>query len=133
MIHSIASAAANRPAANPIAAVSRIAANGVAERLFAAEAAIDAAIAAVAALTAAMPAAAHEAQVSMKTTQEALMHSIESCNQLVKSRTNIIRTHAALRTAQDEADLGNVMFGDVWNCPPDKAEASGRHLSVVAA
>jgi hypothetical protein len=46
---------------------------------------------------------------------------MESCQQLVKSRTNIIRTHSALRSAQDAVGLGMVDFspkGAFNICPP---------------
>jgi hypothetical protein len=116
----------------------RIAANGVAEKLAAAEAAIDAAIAAVANLTASMPAAAADAGLGIHTAQQPLMHAIESCGQLVKARTNIIRTHSALRTVQDDAGLGQVDFAPMGinqcSSPLATREAVPAHrLSVVAA
>lgn len=111
----------------------RIAANGVADKLIAAEAAIDAALAAVAGLTAAVPTATLASNVGIHVGHEALMHAMESAQQLVKARTNIIRTHKALRAAQDEVGLGTVMFNG--NCPPDMASLPepARHLAVVAA
>lgn len=111
----------------------RIAANSVAEKLFAAEAAIDAAIAAVATLTASMPSAIQDANLGFHVGQEAIMHSMESCAQLVKSRTNMVRTHSALLTAQHSVGLGAVAFNDM-NCPPSAELATQqRHLSAVAA
>jgi hypothetical protein len=115
-------------------AQTRLAANEVAAKLLAAEAAIDAAIAAVASLTAAMPVAAQQANAGMHVGHEALMHAMESCQSLVKSRTNIIRTHKALRVAQTDVGLGEVAFMDT-NCPPS-AQTSvapvARHLAAVA-
>lgn len=115
----------------------RVAANGVAEKLAAAEAAIDAAIAAVAQLTATMPGAASDAGVGIHFAQQPLMHAVESCNQLVKARTNIIRTHSALRSVQDDVGLGMVDFSPMGfgQCatPLASAETAPRHLSVVAA
>lgn len=113
-------------------AQTRIAANEVAAKLMAAEAAIDAAIAAVASLTAAIPTAATQANVGMHVGHEALMHAVESCQSLVKSRTNIIRSHKALRVAQADVGLDHVAFNPL--CPPDSAMApEGRQLAVVAA
>ncbi len=111
----------------------RAAAIVVADKLVAAEAAIDAAIAAVAALTAALPEAGASAHVNMATTQEALMHAVESCSQLIKSRTNIIRTHSVMRAAQDEAGLGFMRFDEVaiGQCPPSAEKRPD--LRVVAA
>ncbi len=109
----------------------RIAANAVAERLFAAEAAIDAAIAAVAQLAAAVPTASQDANVAPHVTQQAMMHAMESCQQLVKSRTNIIRTHTALLAVQHEVGLGAVNFNGT--CPPSAELAPAtRHLAAVA-
>lgn len=113
-------------------AQTRLAANDVAAKLLAAEAAIDAAIAAVASLTAAMPVAAQQANAGMHIGHEALMHAMESCQSLVKSRTNIIRTHKALRVAQADVGLDQIAFMPL--CPPAEAHAdNGRHLAVVAA
>lgn len=119
------------------AATRRIAANAVSEKLFAAEAAIDAALAAVASLTAAMPQAAIDGNLGMHVGHEAIMHAMESAQLLVKSRTNMIRTHKALVTAQHDMGLGEVAFGDMQKCP-DSAElkptevAPVRHLAAVA-
>jgi hypothetical protein len=125
--------------ASPLNAMAnrRIAANTVAEKLFAAEAALDAALAAVASLTAALPQAALDSNVGMHVGHEAIMHAMESTQLLVKSRTNIIRTHKALVTAQSDAGLTEVAFGDMQKCP-DSAElkpaetAPVRHLAAVA-
>jgi hypothetical protein len=113
-------------------AQTRLAANEVADKLAAAEAAIDAAIAAVAALTASMPIATAKAKIGTHVLHEAMMHASESCSQLVKSRTNIIRSHKALRVAQDDVGLGEVSFMD-FNCPPDKASADGSAFTAIAA
>jgi hypothetical protein len=115
-------------------AQTRIAANDVAAKLLAAEAAIDAAIAAVASLTAAMPMAAQQANAGAHVGHEALMHVMESCQSLVKSRTNIIRTHKALRVAQSDVGLGEVAFMDT-HCPPSALATDApvaRHLAAVA-
>ena len=115
----------------------RLAANKVAEQLFAAEAAINAAVSAVAQLTAVMPMAAQEAKLSACIAQDALMGAVETCQQLIQARSRIIATHAALRDAQIRVGLGQVMFNDL-NCPPQKASAEEefapqrRHLTVAA-
>lgn len=118
-------------------AATRIAANQLSAQLIAAEAAIDAAVAAVASLTATMPMATQQANVGTHIMQESLMHAMETCQQLVKARTNIIRTHKALRSAQVEVGLGEVALMDVRGCP-DSAHlapaevAPQRHLAAVA-
>lgn len=116
----------------------RLAANKIAEQLFAAEAAIDAAVAAVAQLTAVMPMARQEANLSACVGQDALMGAMETCQQLISARSRIIATHAALREAQIKVGLGQVMFND-FNCPEPPAGSldapvpSRRHLTPVAA
>lgn len=113
-------------------AQTRLAANEVAAKLMAAEAAIDAAIAAVASLTAAIPTAAAQANVGTHVGHEALMHAMESCQSLVKSRTNIIRSHKALRVAQSEVGLDHVAFMPL--CPPEeKFGLTGLQHDVIAA
>jgi hypothetical protein len=114
------------------AATRRIAANTVAEKLLAAEAAIDAAIAAVAGLTAAMPQAAIDGNVGIHVGHEALMHAMESCQSLVKARTNMIRTHKALVTAQADIGLAEVAIGDVSKCRELREAAQVHHLAAVA-
>ena len=111
-------------------AQTRIAANEIASKLAAAEAAIDAAIAAVASLTATMPLAAQQANVGPHVGHEALMHVMESCQALVKSRTNIIRTHKALSVAQHDVGLGAVSFNG--DCPKS-APSFLRELGELAA
>ena len=114
------------------AATRRIAANSVADKLLAAEAAIDAAIAAVAGLTAAMPQAAIDGNVGIHVGHEALMHAMESCQSLVKARTNMIRTHKALVTAQADIGLAEVAIGDVSKCRELREGAQADQLAAVA-
>jgi hypothetical protein len=80
-----------------------------------------------------MPMAAQQANVGMHVGHEALMHAMESCQSLVKSRTNIIRTHKALRVAQSDVGLEHVAFLPL--CPPDRASLTPAFgpLSAVAA
>lgn len=113
----------------------RLAANKVAEQLFAAEAAINAAVSAVAQLAAVMPMAAQEANLAACIGQDALMGAMETCQQLVQARSRIIATHAALRAAQTQIGLDAVNF--MGNCPPEEARlnetvAPRRHLTIAA-
>lgn len=114
----------------------RIAANKVAEQLFAAEAAINAAVSAVAQLTAVMPMAAQEANLAACVGQDALMNAMATCQQLIEARSRIIATHASLRAAQTQIGLDAVNFNG--NCPPEQGSLDDataprrRHLSVAA-
>ncbi|GGE06132.1 hypothetical protein GCM10011529_10650 [Polymorphobacter glacialis] len=111
----------------------RIMANQISDQLIAAEAAIDAAVSAVAMLTAQMPLVTQQANLGTHIAQEALMHAMETCQQLVKARTNIIRTHKALRTAQIEIGLGEVAIGDMRGCPDSAELTPQRQIAAVAA
>jgi hypothetical protein len=113
----------------------RLAANKIAEQLFAAEAAIDAAVSAVAQLTAIMPMARQEANLAACIGQDALMGAMQTCQQLIEARGRIIATHAALRAAQTQIGLDAVNF--MGNCPPEEARldetvAPRRHLTIAA-
>ncbi len=113
----------------------RIAANKIAEQLFAAEAAIDAAVAAVAQLTAVMPMARQEANLAACIGQDALMGAMQTCQQLVEARGRIIATHAALREAQTKVGLDAVNFNG--RCPREEGSltetvAPVRHLTIAA-
>lgn len=90
----------------------RKAAHQLTEQLIAAEAAIDAAVAAVAALAAGMPVATKEAAVGTHVLQTSLMHAMETCQTLVKSRTQILRTHRAMSAALESVSTGPKMLGD---------------------
>ncbi|WP_310497676.1 hypothetical protein [Sandarakinorhabdus sp.] len=112
----------------------RLAANSVAEKLFAAEAAIDAAVAAVAQLTAVMPMARQDAHLAACIGQDALMSAMKTCMQLGEARAQIINTHQALRETQINIGLGAVAFNDM-NCPPSaiaETDAPRRHLTIAA-
>ncbi|OYQ35434.1 hypothetical protein CHU93_01645 [Sandarakinorhabdus cyanobacteriorum] len=113
----------------------RIAANKIAEQLFAAEAAIDAAVAAVAQLTTVMPMARQEAHLSACIGQDALMNAVQTCQQLVEARARIIATHASLRQAQTQVGLDAVNFNG--RCPPEEGAltetaAPARRLTIAA-
>lgn len=128
-------AASNVQTLDNSGATMRIAGNQLAEQLIAAERAIDAAVAAVATLTATMPTVTQQAKVGTHVMQESLMHVMETCQQLVKARTNILRTHKAMRAAQVDMGMGEVALGDMSYC--NKAEFTNpevgfRGLAAVA-
>lgn len=83
----------------------------VAEKLFAAEAAIDAAVAAVAQLQAGIAIAQQSPGIGACIGQESLIHASQSCGELIKARGSIIASHAALALAQKQIGLGAVNFG----------------------
>ena len=89
----------------------RLAAQQLAEQLFAAEVAIDAAVAATAMLAATMPAARQTAGLGAAVGQDALMKALQTLTELGQARASIVATHDALAVVQKQAGLGAVNFG----------------------
>jgi len=89
----------------------RAVAQDVAERLFAAEQAIDAAIAKTAELTGYIPAARVEAGLACEVGQEALEYAAESFSALIRARAQIIASHRELNVTKDQIGLRTVSFG----------------------
>lgn len=86
-------------------------AQGVADRLFAAEHAIDAAIARTAELTGFIPAARSDAGLACEVGQEALEYAAESFSALIKARAQIIASHRELAETQDRIGLKTHSWG----------------------
>lgn len=101
----------------------------VADRLFAAELAIDAAIARTAELAGSIPAARAEAELACEVGQEALEYAAESFSALVKARAQMIASHRELAANKDQIGLRAYSFGGF--AKPDWLEH--RHLTEVAA
>lgn len=110
----------------------RLAAETVAEALFAAEKAIDAAITQTAALAGLMPATRQSANLSAIIGQEALMGAIETMQALALARQNIVATHKQLSIAQHDIGLGAVSFFGTGGEKPPAPPHTGR-LAVVDA
>lgn len=102
--------------------------NEVAEKLFAAEEAIDAAIARTAELAGFIPGARQDAGLACEVGQEALEYAAESFSALIKARAQIIASHRELAANKDQIGLRAVSFGGL---KPLNAEV--RHLAEVAA
>lgn len=103
---------------------------GVADRLMAAEAAIDMAIARTAELTGFIPAARAEADLACEVGQEALEYAAESFSALVKARASIIASHRELAATKDDIGLKTYAFGGLVGKP---YESRVTHLTEVAA
>ena len=96
----------------------RLAAETVAEALFAAELAIDLAIARTAHLAGLMPASRESANLSALIGQDALMGAIDTIQALGLARQNIVDTHKRLSVAQRDIGLAAVSFGSGGKKPP---------------
>jgi hypothetical protein len=99
----------------------------LANRLIAAEDAIDAALTAIAELSGYMPVARCEAGISAVIGNVALESAAETFSSLVRARRNIIDTHHHLAEAKDQIGLRNVALGGLAL----KAEVRNGGLSVV--
>lgn len=108
----------------------RLAAETVAEALFAAEKAIDAAITQTATLAGLMPSTRQDANLSAIVGQDALMRAIETMQALGVARQNIVETHKQLSVAQHDIGLSRVAFGGGGE-KPDAPTTTG-FLEVVA-
>ncbi len=101
----------------------------VANRLFAAEEAIDAAITKAAELAGYMPTARVEAGLACEVGQEALEYAAESFSALVRARAQIIASHRELAANKDQIGLRTYALGGFGK--PFSFEV--RHLAEVAA
>ena len=105
-------------------------AQGVADRMMAAEHAIDQAIARTAELTGFIPSARAEAELPCETAQEALEYAAESFSALIKARAQIIASHRELAVTKDQIGLKTVALGGLV-AKPYSSEV--RHLAEVAS
>lgn len=87
-------------------------AQNVADRLFAAESAIDIALTRAAELTAAMPQARADARLPAMIGQSALEGAAEAFTALVEARRRMVQTHASLDEARLQIGLREVASGD---------------------
>jgi hypothetical protein len=99
----------------------------LANRLIAAEYAIDAALTAVADLSGYMPVARCEAKLSAVIGNGALESTAETFSSLVRARRNIIDTHHHLAEAKDQIGLRAFALGGL----DLKAEHTNGGLSIV--
>lgn len=109
----------------------QIIATGVAERLFAAEAALDLAAARIAELSAALPLARLDARLAAAVGQDALSSSAAAMVLIVQAREQVVATHANLKQASDDIGLREVSYGDLLKVRGSDAANDGQHLRVA--
>ncbi len=102
----------------------RQAAQEVADKLFAAELAIDIAIQRTAELTGTMPEARKNANLAAEVGQEALERAAGTFAVLVQARREIIETHKHLFETQKSIGLGAYAMGGCMDKSQSKAEAT---------
>jgi hypothetical protein len=98
----------------------RAAADQVAERLFAAEAAIDEALVRTAELAGIVPAVRKRAGLSALHGQNAIERAIEALSGLGQVRASVVAAHREFSETQRQIGLGAVAFGDGDDKPPVK-------------
>lgn len=103
----------------------------VAERLFAAEEAIDIAAARIAELSAALPLARLDARLSSMIGQDAIQSSASAMVLMAKTREKIVITHANLKHASDAMGLPETSYGDLLKVAGDASRSGGQHLRAV--
>jgi hypothetical protein len=109
----------------------REAAQKVADRLFAVEAAIDVALAAAAELNAAIPSARAEARISAVVGQDAIDRAAESFAFLVQARRHMVEAHHCLEETRIQIGLREVSVGDALP-KPERPKIAPRHMRAVA-
>jgi hypothetical protein len=85
----------------------------VAQRLFAAEEALDLAAARIAELNAALPLARLDARLAATIGQDAVQSSASAMILVAQTRGKIVATHAHLKQASDDIGLKEVSYGDL--------------------
>jgi hypothetical protein len=108
------------------------AAKSVADRLFAAEEAIDIAASRIAELNVAMPLARLDANVSAIIGQSAFKSSTKALSFLAKAREQIVDTHHHLKTAGDQMGLRTISFGDSVKPETAEAQAAAPQLRIAS-
>lgn len=106
-------------------------ATNVAERLFAAEAALDIAAARIAELNAALPLARLDARLAAAVGQEALSSSAAAVMLIAQTREKVIATHASLKQASDDIGLREMSYGDLLKVRGSEDAANGPHLRIA--
>lgn len=106
-------------------------AQSVAERLLAAEAAIDLAVARAAELAAAMPTARTEARLPAMIGQDALSQATGALTTLVEARRQMVAAHGALDQARVEIGLQEVAAGDLIPKPSPSGSSEPRIRAVA--
>jgi hypothetical protein len=108
------------------------AARSVAQRLFAAEEALDLAASRMAELNAAMPLARLSANVAAEIGQAAFESSTDALSFLAKARERIVITHKHLKSASEQMGLETVSFGDSIKPPSSEERTAAPHLRVAS-
>jgi hypothetical protein len=100
----------------------QIIAHSIAQRLFAAEEAIDLAAARIAELNAALPLARLEGRLAAAIGQDAFQSSASAIMLVAQTRAELVVTHEQLKRASDDIGLGEQAYGDVFKVATGKSD-----------
>lgn len=106
-------------------------AQSVADRLFAAETALDLAAARIAELNAALPLARLDARLSATIGQEAVTSSAAAMVLVARTREEIVATHENLKRASEDMGLREVSYGDLFKAGVAQQRTPEPHLRAV--
>jgi hypothetical protein len=106
-------------------------ARNVAERLFAAEAALDIAAARIAELNAALPMARLDARLAATIGQDAFTSSASAMMLVAETRGKIVATHTSLKQASDEIGLPAINYGDLLKSGSNEQRETAHRLRVA--
>jgi hypothetical protein len=106
-------------------------ARSVAERLFAAEKALDLAAIRIAELNAALPLARLNVGLSAIVGQAAFTSSASAVKLIARTREKIVATHANLKQASDDIGLAEVSYGDLIKPNKSALEPRAQHLRAA--
>jgi hypothetical protein len=100
----------------------QIIAHSIAQRLYAAEEAIDLAAARIAELNAALPLARIEGRLAAAIGQDAFQSSASAIMLLAQTRAELVATHNQLKRVSDDIGLGELAYGDVFKVASDEGQ-----------
>lgn len=110
--------------------IRRKAAQNVANKLIAAENAIDLALQRTAELAGAMPQARSDANYAAEIGQEAMERAVSAISVLVQARREIVATHKELAETRDRVGLAAFAMGGLSDKVP--TGEAGQHIRAVA-
>ena len=106
-------------------------AQSVADRLFAAERAIDSAVLGLSQLPGTITTARTDAKLPFGSSQGPLSDAAEALTLMVRSRHHVARAHDRLRETAVGADMEIEAIGDIFECPPDEPPRGENQTNVV--
>jgi hypothetical protein len=102
-------------------------AHSIAQRLYAAEEALDLAAARIAELNAALPLARLDGRLAASIGQDAFRTSADAVVLVARTRDKIVITHDMLKQVSDDIGLGPQSYGDVFKVAENRQSVTDVH------